>query len=108
MSRTQVHPVKLRRQLGGSRAKRFHEGRIKGAEFYNQLAASAAERIKGVRGRPSADWDMRRLVPVRRSSWELLGRFGKQMGLSAGQLAALLMEDGLKRLGTEPQQTRAE
>lgn len=103
-----IHPAKMRRQLGGQKAKLFYEGQIMGAEFYNWLAARTAERFKLSRGRPSAGWEMRRLFPVRRADWERLGHFAKRLGVSPGQLAALLVESGLERLATEPRQVNAE
>src|SRR5271167_2857661 len=96
------HPAKQRRLLGGQRAKRFHLGHIVGPEFYNWLAAQAAERIDRSRGRPSADWDMRRLFPVRRVNWDRLKHFARRLGLSPGPLAALLVENGLDRLANDP------
>ena len=73
-----------------------------------QLTAELTERLKpgeGIRpGRPTdPDWDVRRLVSFRQSTWEELTEVAKQVSspqrrVSPSQIAALLIERGLEAL----------
>jgi hypothetical protein len=97
-------PVRMRRNLAAQRMRWIRRGKSRGPLFLMELAEMGANRVRSPRGRPTAsEWDTRRLVPFRSSHWVVLARLGARVGLSAGQLAALLIEQGVDRLLTEPQ-----
>jgi len=64
-----------------------------------ELGEQAHGRFRATGGRPTApEWDIRRLVPFNGMIWRLLERIGEQAGLSAGQLAAMLVDRHARRL----------
>ena len=92
--------------LGASRAVPLQGVPAGGPLDLLQLRADAARRLRSSGGRPTdPHWDVHRLIPFSDGYWrqleELAGRLsadGKKV--SAGQLAAMLIESALDSLGS--------
>lgn len=69
-----------------------------------ELRTEVQRRLRSTGGRPTdPDWDIRRLVPFRRESWQELEHYAREceregQRVSPSQLAALLIERGLQSL----------
>ena len=73
--------------------------RARGRVRLLELGAEAARRWKSRGGRPTApEWDIRRLVPFHKELWDEILASARTVGLTAGQVAALLVERGSRGL----------
>ncbi len=98
--------VKMTRALAAQKAKRLARQPVavpgQAPGLWSELAEEGNRRLRSGGGRPtSAEWTVRRLIPLKKEDWDHLVRLGRRLGLSGGQLAALLVEHGLKRLASE-------
>ena len=92
-------PMLRRRRFSAWRMRDIRRGTGGGRIQMLELAEHAYERFQATGGRPSSpEWEIRRLVPFRPVSWGRLRALGHEVGLSAGQLVALLVERDLLTL----------
>ena len=62
-----------------------------------QLREEIVSRLKTRGGRPSdPEWDLRRVIPLRKSSWDFLRQTSCQLRVNPGHLAAILLERGIE------------
>ena len=75
-----------------------------------QLRADVARRLKSSGGRPTdPQWDMQRVIPFRGTRWKQLEELASSLSteerkVSAGQLAAILIERVLEEAEANPEQ----
>ena len=94
-------PAKTRRAMAGLVLRRIRRTGGQGRVWELALGEQGFRRFRSSGGRPTApEWEMRRLVPFRQAVWERMREAGAGVGLSPGQVAAMLVEDGARRLGT--------
>ena len=92
-------PMLRRRRFSAWRMRDIRRGTGGGRIQMLELAEQGYQRFQATGGRPTApEWKIRRLVPFRTTSWERLRFLGHEVGLSAGQLVALLVERDLLTL----------
>ena len=61
-----------------------------------QLREEIDSRLRSRGGRPSdPDWDLRRVIPLRKSSWNYLRQTSTKLRVNPGHLAAILLEQGI-------------
>ena len=64
-----------------------------------QLREEIDARLKSRGGRPSdPEWDLRRVIPLKKSSWELLKKKSREFRANPGHLAAIILERGINSL----------
>lgn len=96
------YPLMFKRTMTRFRLRRVNEGSLKAPRRLLEIGVEGSWRMFSARGRPTVmDWNIRRLVPFNRKNWHLLGLFARNIGLSPGQLASLLVEQGLNELANE-------
>lgn len=62
-----------------------------------QLREEINERLESSGGRPSdPEWDLRRVIPLKRSSWNFLRQKSGELQVDPGHLAAIILERGIK------------
>jgi len=61
-----------------------------------QLRAEIEARLKSRGGRPSdPEWDLRRVIPLKKSSWDFLRKTSGKLRVDPSHLAAILLERGI-------------
>ena len=61
-----------------------------------QLREEIDARLSSRGGRPSdPEWDLRRVIPLKKSSWDFLRETSEKLRVNPGQLAAILLERGI-------------
>jgi len=61
-----------------------------------QLQAEIEARLKSSGGRPSdPEWDLRRVIPLKKSSWDFLRKTSGKLRVNPSHLAATLLERGI-------------
>lgn len=61
-----------------------------------QLRQEIDARLSSRGGRPSdPEWDLRRVIPLKKSSWDFLREASEKLRVNPGQLAAILLERGI-------------
>ena len=61
-----------------------------------RLRGEIEARLRSRGGRPSdPEWDLRRVIPLKRSSWNFLRETSGKLRVNPGQLAAILLERGI-------------
>lgn len=92
-----------RRNVARMRLKRIRRGERSGPSLLLEFVEEIDRRLRSRGGPPTDfDWDLRRLIPLRRAHWDALTRMGAESGVSPAHLAALLIEKGVERLASEP------
>jgi len=62
-----------------------------------QLREEINERLESRGGRPSdPEWDLRRVIPLKGSSWNFLREKSGELQVSPGHLAAIILERGIE------------
>lgn len=106
-ARRRNRPVSQKRiaeALGSSKVSPIRGGRSCGPVDLLALRAEARRRLQSSGGRPSDPaWDLTRQVPFKAADWKALEELAaaistEDRSLSAGQLAAILIERGLSEL----------
>ena len=70
-----------------------------------QLQEEIDARLRSRGGRPSdPEWDLRRVIPLKRSSWDFLRKTSEKLRVNPGQLAAILLERGIDSIKKEGQE----
>ncbi len=94
----------IARALGASRTQALADRDAQGPLGLLQLRAEVAQRLHSSGGRPTdPDWTMRRVIPFDPDRWAELQALSDRLSaegraVSAGQLAAMLVEHGLNEL----------
>jgi hypothetical protein len=92
-----------RRNMAKLRLRQIRRSERAGPQFLLELVEEIDARLRSRGGRPTDfDWEIRRLIPLRRRDWESLTRLGHEVGVGAAHLAALLIEKGVQRMEREP------
>ncbi len=92
---------RIAQSLGSSKVAPLRGGRSRGPLDLLALRAEAQRRLQSSGGRPSDPaWDFSRQVPFKAADWKALEELAaaastETRSLSAGQLAAMLVERGL-------------
>ena len=61
-----------------------------------QLRAEIVARLKSTGGRPSdPEWELRRVIPLKKSSWYFLQKTSGKLRVNPSHLAAILLERGI-------------
>lgn len=85
------------RVLGADVVETLDTSSAQGALGMMQLGEEVRRRLMSRGGRPTMpEWDMKRPIPLRRKDWARLTKIGRELGLSPGQFAALLIERALE------------
>jgi hypothetical protein len=78
-----------------------------------QLREEIDARLTSRGGRPSdPEWNLRRVIPLKKASWDFLQETSGKLRVNPGQLAAILLERGIdsfkkRRQGTNPRRPLA-
>ncbi len=78
-----------------------------------QLREEIDSRLSSRGGRPSdPEWNLRRVIPLKKTSWDFLRETSGKMRVNPGHLAAILLERGIDsfkrhRQGTNPRRPLA-
>jgi hypothetical protein len=95
--------------LGAAQSIQVPEEAIGPSVALGPLVRAASERLRSTGGRPTdPDWTVTRQVPFSEQSWGTLGRLAFEISshgrrVAPAQLAAMLVEEGLERLGDTDQ-----
>ena len=85
--------------------------KIGGPLEWIQLCEEIDSRLRSRGGRPSdPEWDLRRVIPLKKSSWDFLRQTSSKLRVNPGHLAAILLERGIdsfkkRRQGTVVSET---
>ena len=61
-----------------------------------QLRGEIDARLRSRGGRPSdPEWDLRRVIPLKKSSWNYLREASGKLRVNPGHLAAIILEHGI-------------
>jgi hypothetical protein len=62
-----------------------------------RLREEIHERLESSGGRPSdPEWELRRVIPLKKSSWNFLRKKSGELQVNPGHLAAIILERGIK------------